>query len=63
MNIFQTSDKAAKLLANNAKFNVVIAVLSIIFIGIVIYLVKLDRKVSKLEKNQKWNHYKLHWLL
>lgn len=53
MYIFQTSDKAAKLLANNAKFNVVIAVLSIIFIGIVIYLVKLDRKVSKLEKNQK----------
>ncbi len=53
MNILQASDSAAKFLANNAKFNAVIAVLSIIFIGIVIYLITLDRKISKLEKNQK----------
>lgn len=53
MNMFQITDNAAKMLANNAKFNVVIAVLSIIFLGIVFYLVKLDRKVSKLERNKK----------
>jgi CcmD family protein len=42
--------------ANNAstddKFFVVGMVLTIIFIGIVVYLVVLDRKISKLEKQQ-----------
>ena len=34
----------------NGKIYVVVAVLCIIFIGIVIYLINIDRKVSKLEK-------------
>jgi CcmD family protein len=35
---------------NNGKMMVVVAVLSVIFTGIVFYLISLDRKLSKLEK-------------
>jgi CcmD family protein len=35
----------------NGKIYVVVAVILIIFAGIIIYLVRLDRKISKLEKN------------
>jgi hypothetical protein len=35
----------------NGKIYVVVAVLVTIFIGIIIYLIRLDRKISKLEKN------------
>jgi len=37
----------------NAKFNVVIVVLAIIFIGIILFLFRLDRKIGKLEKQQE----------
>jgi CcmD family protein len=37
----------------NAKFNVVAAVLVIIFVGIVVYLVYLDRKVTAMENDQE----------
>ena len=49
------SDAATNMLRGNAKFNVVATVLVLIFIGIVLYLVRLDRKMTKLEKqiNQK----------
>jgi len=49
------SDAATNMLRGNAKFNVVAAVLVLIFIGIVLYLIRLDRKMTKLEKqiNQK----------
>lgn len=40
----------ASLMHENGKIYVVVGVLSIIFIGIVIYLISIDRKVSKLEK-------------
>lgn len=49
---------AQPLLANespmrgNAKFNVVAAVLLIIFLGIVVFLIYLDRKITKLEKEK-----------
>jgi len=36
-----------------SKIFVVIAVIGVIFIGLTIWLFKLDRKVSKLEKNQQ----------
>ncbi|MEC8692162.1 MAG: CcmD family protein [Bacteroidota bacterium] len=42
--------EAEQWLEANAKFHVVIAVLVLIFIGLVVYLLWLDRKVSKLEK-------------
>lgn len=49
------SDAATNMLRGNAKFNVVATVLVLIFIGIVFYLIRLDRKMTKLEKqiNQK----------
>jgi CcmD family protein len=40
-------------LYQSGKIYVVVSVLSIIFIGIVIYLIVLDRKISKLEKEIK----------
>ncbi len=36
----------------NAKFNVVASVLVIIFAGIIAYLVYLDRKISRMEKEK-----------
>ena len=46
---------ATNMLRGNAKFNVVATVLVLIFIGIIFYLIRLDRKMTKLEKqiNQK----------
>jgi CcmD family protein len=42
--------EAEQWLEANAKFHVVIAVLVLIFIGLVAYVLWLDRKISKLEK-------------
>ncbi|MEN8928723.1 MAG: CcmD family protein [Flavobacteriales bacterium] len=35
----------------SGKINVVVAVVTVIFIGLIFYLIKLDRKISKLEKD------------
>ncbi|MFM2286101.1 MAG: hypothetical protein RLZZ543_1598 [Bacteroidota bacterium] len=35
------------------KIYVVVAILSIVFIGIVLYLIRLDRKISRLEKENR----------
>lgn len=43
-------EKAAQVLFENQKFNVVIGIISVIFVGIVLYIIRLDRKISKLEK-------------
>ena len=40
-------------LYQSGKIYVVVTVLSIIFTGIVVYLIMLDRKISKLEKEIK----------
>jgi len=40
----------------NGKIYVVVAVLVTIFIGIILYLIRLDRKITKLEKETKINH-------
>jgi CcmD family protein len=37
---------------SNGKIYVVVAVMLAIFIGIVIYLIRLDRKISNIEKNK-----------
>lgn len=47
------SDGAKEVLRGNAKFNVVATILVLIFLGIVFYLFRLDRKMSKLEKQMK----------
>ena len=41
----------ADLMRSNGKIYVVIAVILVIFAGLIIYLIRLDRKISKLEKN------------
>jgi hypothetical protein len=40
---------------SNGKIYVVVAVILTIFAGIVFYLVRLDRKISKLEKSETVN--------
>ena len=40
----------ADTMRSNGKIYVVLAVILTIFLGIIIYLVRLDRKMSKLEK-------------
>jgi len=37
---------------SNGKIYVVVAVIVTIFAGIIIYLIRLDKKLTKLEKNQ-----------
>jgi hypothetical protein len=41
----------ADAMRDNGKIYVVVAVIVTIFAGIILYLVRLDRKISKLEKN------------
>jgi CcmD family protein len=40
----------------NGKIYVVVALLVTIFIGIILYLIRLDRKLTKLEKETKIHH-------
>jgi hypothetical protein len=42
----------ADVMRNNGKIYVVIAVILTILMGVVIYLIRLDKKISKLEKNK-----------
>lgn len=44
---------AAELFYSSGKIYVVVAVLLIIFTGIVVYLVRLDKKITKLEKENE----------
>jgi hypothetical protein len=41
----------ADVMRSNGKIYVVVAVILTIFAGIIIYLIRLDRKITKLEKN------------
>lgn len=41
----------ADIMRSNGKIYVVVAVIVTIFAGIIIYLIRLDRKLTKLEKN------------
>lgn len=43
----------ADALRANGKIYVVVIIIAIIFLGIVAYLIHLDRKISKLEKEKK----------
>ncbi|HEY8916937.1 CcmD family protein [Chitinophaga rupis] len=42
-----------EMLRSNGKIYVVVVVLVIIFIGIILYLIRLDRKITKLEHQQQ----------
>jgi len=48
----QTVEMADALRANG-KIYVVVAVLVAIFLGLILYVVRLDRKISRLEKETK----------
>jgi len=53
---FAQSDTGVEMatgLRSSGKIYVVVAVLVVIFLGIAIYLVTIDRKISRLEKQQK----------
>ena len=55
-NVFaQTTEniEMADAMRQSGKIYVVVGVLAIIFLGIVVYLVSIDRKLSKLEKELK----------
>lgn len=49
----QPKVEMADAMRSNGKIYVVVAVASIIFAGIVVYLIIIDRKVSRLEKEIK----------
>lgn len=48
----ETTPEMADVMRSNGKIYVVVLVLATIFAGIIAYLVILDRKISKLEKNK-----------
>lgn len=47
------AESEASLFYSSGKIYVVVAVLLIIFAGIIAYLVRLDRKITKLEKKDE----------
>ncbi len=47
----QQAVEMADVMRSNGKIYVVVAVLAVILIGLLIYLVVIDRKLSKLEKD------------
>ncbi len=49
----QNTVEMADVMRSNGKIYVVIAVLTVVFLGIIVYLINLDRKVAKLEKEIK----------
>jgi hypothetical protein len=50
MSVAKEKPQMAGLMRSNGKIYVVVAVLLIILIGLFIYLINLDRKLSRLEK-------------
>lgn len=48
----ESGPEMADTMRSNGKIYVVVLVLATIFAGIIAYLVRIDRKISKLEKNK-----------
>jgi predicted membrane channel-forming protein YqfA (hemolysin III family) len=48
--IAQGTIDMAETMRSNGKIYVVVGVISIIFLGIIIYLIRLDSKISRIEK-------------
>lgn len=46
-----SSAEMADTFRSNGKIYVVVAVILVILAGIILYLIRLDRKISRLEKN------------
>lgn len=47
----ETQPEMADAMRSNGKIYVVVLVLATIFAGIILYLVRLDRKITRMEKN------------
>lgn len=45
------SSEMADLMRDNGKIYVVVAVILAIFIGLILYLIRIDKKITKLEKH------------
>jgi hypothetical protein len=52
-----TSVDMADTMRKEGKIYVVVAIILTIFAGIILYLIRLDRKISRLEKEEKLNHF------
>jgi len=50
VNAQSETPEMADMMRSNGKIYVVVTVMSIVFAGIVVYLIRLDRKISQLEK-------------
>jgi hypothetical protein len=48
----QGNGKMADLMRSNGKIYVVVAVMLTILLGLIFYVIRLDRKISRLEKNK-----------
>lgn len=48
----QNDVEMADTMRSNGKIYVVVAVMLTILLGLILYIVRLDRKISKLEKNK-----------
>lgn len=56
MLLFQQNNMAIEMadkLRDNGKIYVVVAIMTILFLGFLIYLISIDRKISKLEQSNK----------
>ena len=51
VSLAQSDNSIEQTFHESGKINVVVAVVTVIFIGIIFYLIKLERKINKLEKN------------
>jgi CcmD family protein len=49
LSIFAQESGMENTMLKSGKINVVVAVVAVIFIGIVLYLVRMDRKLTKME--------------
>lgn len=43
----------ADVLRSNGKIYVVVGVIAIIFVGLIVYLITIDRRLTKIEKEEK----------
>lgn len=46
----QDNDKTENIMYSNGRIYVVVAVMVTILLGLILYMIRLDRKISKLEK-------------
>ena len=50
---FASDVEMADLLHENGKIYVVVGVIAIIFVGLIVYLIAIDRRLTKIEKEEK----------